>query len=210
MALYNEILAGRFNRYLTKVMSLKGQAPAPQLSAEITPSINFRLGPDDWYHQQWNMFGFFSSVGAVAAAQGNIMLRNPVGSNIVGVIMRVMLTNTIGVADQPFVQVGPRVTDLTTVNPTTNARFDNRGNPQATLLASSQTAAGGVTLGATSTKFQAAMPLNAPPIEVVFTDIHEFTLLPGDALNIGSAVANQALNAAVWWRERSMEESERF
>src|SRR6266852_176021 len=169
MARYNEILSGRFNRALTKVFSMKGEAPAPQLASDIGAAVHFQYGSESWIHQGWNAYGAFSSVGAVAGQFGAIQIRNPTLSGVVAVFTKIFFTNTIGATDQPYMQVGPTVTDLTTVNALTLARFDPRNNSQASLIPSSQTNAVQKTLGATATKWEGALALNASA-DVIFTD----------------------------------------
>jgi hypothetical protein len=45
--------------------------------------------------------------------------------------------------------------------------------------------------------------------DFIIDTIHEFPLLPGDAIQVQSGVANQASNISWMWRERFLEESER-
>jgi len=210
MALYNEILAGRFNRFLNKLFNMKGGPPAAQLQGDIGSTISFFIGPETYFHQGWNMYGAFSSTAAVAAQFGAIQLRNPTASGVVAVILKAFFTNTVGAADQPYLQVGPRITDLTTVNALTLARFDPRNTAaQSAMTPSSQTNAAQQTLGATATKWQGALALNAS-VDIINSDLQTFPLLPGDVLLASSNIVNQALNFAFWWMERPLEDSEKF
>jgi len=209
MALYNEILSGRFNRFLSKLFSMKGGPPAPQLAADIGATINFFVGPETFYHQGWNMYGAFSSTAAVGAQFGAIQLRNPPTSGVVAVVLKAFFANTVGAVDQPYLQVGPRVTDLTSVNALTLARFDPRNNSQSAMIPSSQTNAAQQTLGATATKWQGALAANAN-WDVINNDLQSFAILPGDVMLASSNIVNQALNFAFWWMERPLEDSEKF
>ncbi len=45
MALFNEILVGRYNRFLQRLLSMKGHPPAPQLASEIQPNFDVESVP---------------------------------------------------------------------------------------------------------------------------------------------------------------------
>jgi hypothetical protein len=48
MALFNEILAGRYNRLLTRLLSMKGQAPTPQISGDLSAEIALETDRPEW------------------------------------------------------------------------------------------------------------------------------------------------------------------
>src|SRR5260370_7764711 len=59
MARYNEILTGRYNRLLQKLLQMKGGPPAPQLASEISPQLSIPdLGVESRFHLGWNSFAF--------------------------------------------------------------------------------------------------------------------------------------------------------
>lgn len=202
MARYNEILVGRFNRFMQKIFSMKGPASLVSLTDELQPTFQFFNGAENRYLESWDRYGAIITQPAVAANFGQIRFRNPVGSNVVVVVEKVTFSGTL--ADIALFQVAPQVSDLATAVVLTLSRFDNRGRAQATLLVS-RTAAGA---GVTPTQWQGNFLANTT-LDVLTTDLQEFPILPGDCLNLGSNTVNQALNVAVWWRERFLEDSER-
>lgn len=48
MALFNEILAGRFNKQLLKLFNMKGQAPAPQVGGDIIADVTLEQDRPEW------------------------------------------------------------------------------------------------------------------------------------------------------------------
>src|SRR6266851_4747570 len=57
MARFNEILVGRYNRSLQKLLSMKGQAVMPQLASELQPTFSFFSGAENRYLESWERFG---------------------------------------------------------------------------------------------------------------------------------------------------------
>src|SRR5258708_33101896 len=85
MAKFNEILSGRFNRALQKLLSMKGGPPAGQLATEIGVQFPLPLGVEFRYLEQWERFGVVPLAAGVAAANIAIRLRNPPRSNMIAV-----------------------------------------------------------------------------------------------------------------------------
>lgn len=205
MARHNEILAGRYNRFLQKVFGMKGGAVAPQLASEIAPAFPLFSGAENRYLEGWDRFAARISQVAVAAAFGQLRLRNPSGANVVAIIEKLRVLNIGAATDQPFMSLGPQAADLATISAYVTQRFDPRGRPNPALISSQTTA--GAAFGGTIYD-QMALPINTFG-DFIVTDIQEFQILPGDAVTIGSGVANQLLVAHCWWRERFLEDSER-
>jgi hypothetical protein len=201
MERFNEILSGRFNRALQKVFSMKGPAPAPQLGGEIMPTFAMQSGCENYVLQSVEKFGLRFLVGASAGNNGNIQLRNPLGSNVVAVIEKLSFENTA--AEEILFFIQKTSVDLTSVLPLAFQRFDARGRNNPTLIASQ--AAGGIP--AVTFYWSGAHPANSM-VDMVVTDIQEFPLLPGDAFQCTSTIVNQSFVGSVWWRERALESSE--
>jgi hypothetical protein len=91
MARFNEILVGRYNRLLQKLYSMKGPVPAPQLASEISTTFNLFNGPENRYLESWALFQRAIIFAAVAAQVNAVRLRNPAGSNVVGVVTLIQL-----------------------------------------------------------------------------------------------------------------------
>src|SRR5258708_40367383 len=93
MARFNEILAGRYNRYLQKLFVLKGGPPSAQLASEVMPTFSFFTGVENRYLAGWDRFGNSSSQAGVAAVTSGIRLRNPLGSGTIAVDENIFVLN---------------------------------------------------------------------------------------------------------------------
>jgi hypothetical protein len=201
MARYNEILVGRFNRALQKLVGVKGEAPAPQIASDIQPVLAFPVGAEFRYLESWDRFGAQVSVPAGAAANSIMRVRNPLANNVIAVIEKITIQNNSGSIS---IAIGPfSGGDLATIQ--TPARLDARGRPRAaTILSFAPGAPAGV-----ATLWVAAIPVSPGVTEVITTDFQEITLLPGDILEAFQNTVNSAQSFNIWWRERYLEESER-
>ena len=210
MAQFNEILVGRFNRGLQKLLQVKGQAPAPQLAAEITPSIqleDFTAAEHRFVHGI-SRYGHRNQASAVAAQLTSWRLRNPVGSNVIVVLEKLMLFP--GAGDQPRVSVGSATVDLANLDGVTNSNLDARDRPQATLIVSNVTAA--APAGLTNAHVILSTPqltTVATVYDLIVTPNQEIPILPGGAIQLDNQIANLIFGVSFIWRERYLEESER-
>src|SRR5258708_13178542 len=100
MARFNEILVGRFNRFLQKWLSMKGGPPSPQLATEIQPNFNFFSGAENRALESWFLYGTFSSQAAVALQNSFFQLRNPSKSGVLAAIEAIAVIP--GLAGNPF------------------------------------------------------------------------------------------------------------
>ncbi len=179
MAKFNEILVGRYNRFLQKLLSMKGGPPASQLSTEI--SVNIGL----------------------AAQFAAIRWRNPANSNIVAVFEKLSIQG--GAADTPRLQYRSTGVDLTTVNVLGNVRLDPRGQPTSSLI-QSQTVN---YTAAILTVMQGNLSANNQNYDFIVEENQELPVFPGDDLTLFSTTAATTLFASALWRERFLEDSER-
>lgn len=208
MARFNEILVGRYNRSLQKLLSMKGEPPSPQLSSEIIPVLPIPVGVEYRFLETWTRFG---KVFTQAGAAGNISmvrLRNPASSNIVGVVEKITIAEAAG--DSPRLGVVAVAVDLTTS--ATGNRLDGRaGVSSSGLIFSGGTVAGGFLSNPGTASWVGVISTAAgtTTLDAILTDDQELTVLPGDALHVEGSTANQAITVSIWWRERYLEESER-
>lgn len=202
MARYNEILAGRYNRFLTKLFSMKGSAPSPQASSEIGAVINFFSGVENRYLEQWETFAIASSVTGGAAQTGAARLRNPAGSNVILVIEK--LTVATLVVNQANVQIASGLGDLTTIISSANVRLDSRTRPNPTAVYS-QTV--NLVLAGTD-DFFAALAANTT-YDLIQEENQEIPLMPGDSCTVVQTVTAVNMATGFRWRERFLEDSER-
>src|SRR6266403_5793977 len=111
MAIYNEILVGRYNRGLQKLFGIKGTPPVRQVAGEIQPSYPLASGEEDRWLQGWNTF-WASTAGIVGAAGNTPVFRmtNDVGSNIIAIIEKILVGVTAAtLIDVQFANAQPLV-----------------------------------------------------------------------------------------------------
>ncbi len=202
MARFNEILVGRYNRLVQKLFSMKGPASLVSLSDELGVVLPLFYGAEHRYLEGWDRFGVWQSQGPIAAQTSAIQLRNPAGSNVVGVVEKILVIPSL--ADQPQLSHGTQGADLATVDTATFARWDTRGRANPTLAFSRANNVAGIA----NIKAQLGMAAQTSG-DFIDTDIQEIPLLPGDAIRVVSVTLNETLSVAWWWRERFLEESER-
>src|SRR5260370_12575795 len=96
MAEYNEILVGRFNRSLQKLLGMKGGPPAAQLSGEIMPVLPFTLGVENRYLEGFTMYGAAPGPTGGVGQTAGIRLRNPINSNVLVIVQLLILFGANG------------------------------------------------------------------------------------------------------------------
>jgi hypothetical protein len=214
MALYNENLAGRFNRAVQKLLSMKGPASLPTVNPDLYFTHGFQSGYENRYTEGWDLFG----VAATAANPGignfsTVVLRNPAGSGVVAVVTRlsgVEATLGGGVGTVTVFRPGSNGAGGGNENNlVTTQGIDARGRPASTLIISNNTGAavartGGIAIFALvpTTTFPA-------PLGDVLRVGEEIPILPGALVTIGAGTGNEAFSWFAWWRERALEDSEK-
>src|SRR5258708_29726980 len=146
MAIFNEILEGRFNRGLQKLFAIKGKPRVSQAGGEVMPVHPLYSGRGTLCLEGWNGYGQFVSASSVVAQVTGIRFRNPPNSNIVAVIEKLTLFDSV--LNQFIFDIGQTIVDLLS-GTFTGPRMDARS-------------------GATATQFRSAMLLslatNAPAV----------------------------------------------
>ena len=204
MAIANEILVGRYNRFVQKLLGIKGGAPMPQVSGELQVALNTFSGVENAYLEGWDIFAQQIGVTGVAAQFSTYRLRNPVGSNVIAVFLKASSSGQ-PLADAPQLSTDTTSLDLF-VTPILSPRLDTRGRPNCTLIASVNTA--GIPAVALTKKYQVGYPANGMA-DFIIDDSQAIPLLPGDAIQMSSNVLAQNLFLTFVWRERYLEDSER-
>lgn len=209
MAIYNENLSARFSRAILRLFSLKGpNTAAKQISGEIMPVLPLFFGVEARKLEGWERFSTAAVLAAGGAGNfGALRLRNPSGSGEIAVIEKASVWGPL--TDTPRMQLAAQATDFAVPGP--GNRIDPRslagptvGTVSSGMLVSTSTS--GTNLAAT---LQAATFAPNTVYDFILFEDQEITLLPGDAFQLISNVANQAFNANILWRERVLEESER-
>src|SRR5260370_7654753 len=99
MALHNEILVGRFNRFAQRHFGLKGGPAVPQLSSELQLQMSIKSGIENYLLESWNRYVATGTVPATVGIGASARLRNPRGSNTLIVVERITVSG-ISVAEE--------------------------------------------------------------------------------------------------------------
>ncbi len=206
MAEYNEILVGRFNRALQKIMGMKGGPPSAQLAGEIMPIFPLFSGVEHRNLEGWDRFGLFLDIPAGGIGNRSLIrLRNPGQSNVIAVIEKMTVTEFA--AETIQIVKGSAIADLGTSQ--APVVFDTRGRVGPTLALSSSNNVALASLTNATTIHQVNTPATAVNVDLILTINQEITLNPGAAIQFQPTADNTDLSALIWWRERFLEESER-
>jgi hypothetical protein len=210
MARFNEILAGRYNNALKKLLSMKGPAPAPQLGGEIGPTLSMFYGVENRFLEEWSRFGLYLTITAGAATASLLRIRNPLASGAVAVVEKMVVANNTAAAQQYNIRHGNADTsDALVVNTAAvTQRWDSRGRPGTAMVVSSNSGqvasppSPGVTKDITTLVINSAWAF-------INDENQEMLLLPGDAMDVFISGLAVTMDVAWTWRERALEESEK-
>lgn len=205
MARYNEILVGRFNRSLTKIFGMKGEAPAPQLASDIQVSHLLSSGVENKYNEQWNIFcvgAAISEVGGVSSVRAR--LSNPATSGAIAVVEQIIVSSNVA-GDSVQLTVGKLAGNLPGLP--TSGRLDARTQVASGAIVPSTDTSGGLSLGALM-RFPV---ISQTPFQIILTDDQEIPLLPGDIVELSPLLfaATNIFTFVYRWRERAIEDSEK-
>jgi hypothetical protein len=204
VAIYNEILVGRFARGVQKLFSMKGGPPLRQLAGELSVTHNLLSGVENRYLEGWERYAAsFGPTGGAGQSAG-IRLRNPPAQNVMVVIEQVIMWSPANF--NISVQRLTSNADLTTVVALTGNRVPDarqqRPNPTAIASTDTNAATTGLTLmsvaGLANTTFLLMNDSN-----------HEIPVTPGELVQLFSNVVATQINCTFLWRERFLEDSER-
>lgn len=211
MAIFNEILEGRFNNLLRKMLSIKTSAPSAQVSSEIMPVFApFRFGNEMMYLEGWNHFRYGMHLPAGAATFQEAVLRSPPNSPVAP--NAAPNANVIIVVVENFI-VSPSAADIVTLQKNQNANLaftvatgfgdDNRSVARSWAVGSSANTAVAPTrtgpLGSYALAANASFDLLAA---------REYSMMPGDGLIAFGTTVNITWDVTLVWRERLLAEGE--
>jgi hypothetical protein len=200
MALYNEIQVGRINRFVQKLLAIKGGPPLPTASSDLSFGINLLNGVENRYLEGWDRYAG-SLAGAITANTAGLRLRNPAGSNVIAVIEKASVSASV--AGQISFQSGTIGVDLGSAQ--TPIALDTRGRPLGSCsLSFSITGAAGI--GQSMQQSNVGVASN---LDFINYDSQQIALLPGSAVQILTPSVTMTLWASFMWRERYLEDSER-
>ncbi len=203
MARFNEILVGRYNRFLQRLLSMKGGPPAPQLASEIQPQMDVEALPVELrFLLGWHLYQSTVSQLASAVNASGVQLRNPLASGAVGVITSLQIQVGAGEVLRISQTFGGVTADLTNVF--TGQRVDSRAKANSTLVPSSFAPVadlGGVI-------FESVIPINNNPYEFINKEYDAIPMFPGHTIRVVGVAPNTDLRVHFKWRERPIEEGE--
>ena len=208
MALYNEILTGRYNRFLQKLLGMKGEAPSPQLASEIIASFSLFQGAENRYLEGWNRFAIAGSPGIPAAGnRAAVRIRMPQNSNVIGVIEKMSIIKGSAGGSQPAVLFDSIATPMPTEN---NVNIGARNlDPRQQQTGSNAIVSNSVNFGVVGTVGFFAPCTNLVAFEWVWTENHELPLAPNSQITVADDQLADSIIVSIMWRERPLEESER-
>src|SRR5437660_10167921 len=117
MARFNEIQVGRYNRFIQKLLQIKGPPSMAQVATEMQPVFQFFNGAENRYLEGWLRYGQAASVPAGGAGTFSMVpLRTPAPWKVfpgVGKIVWYTLgvpTDTVRLIIAPLQTDPPRLT----------------------------------------------------------------------------------------------------
>lgn len=206
MAIFNEILVGRFNKTAQKLFAIKGKPPLRQLGGELLPVIDFdRLAVELRYLAGWRLWAFGVASAASVGNLGALRIRNPLASGILTIIEKVFLGNGSGGTSAFQLNKQFTTVDLATVG--IAIPRDVRGGPPSTAASTSVPSFGNPAATAGGMLVPLTLPNNVNFDLITFED-EEIVLAPGDSITLYQTNVNLTANFSFFWRERPIEESE--
>jgi len=203
VARFNEILVGRYNRMLQRLLSMKGGPPAPQLASEIQPQMDVEALPVELrFLLGWHLYQTTVQQLASAANASGVQVRNPLTSGAVAVITSLQIQVGSGEIIDITESFGGITPDLTNVF--TGTRVDSRAKLNSILVPSSFAPAADLGLPI----FAAVIPISQNPYEFINKEYDAIPMFPGHALRVVGSGLNVDLRVHFKWRERAIEEGE--
>jgi hypothetical protein len=96
MAKYNEILVGRYNRYLQRLLSMKGDPPAPQLAGEIAPQFEIeQIAAELRFLMQFDRYIGGPNSIATGGVTSSTQIDNPASSGVIAVIEKWQISTDV-------------------------------------------------------------------------------------------------------------------
>jgi len=205
MALFNEILVGRYNGILHKLLNMKEGAPAPTLSSDIGASICLEDDRPEWQFLggEWRGNGLVTR----AADAGNFSfmgLFNGQNTGVLGIVEEIWINNATAAAAAYTIRTGVTTAlGTNTRGVATDLRWLGKGS---TLILGSniEAAPTGTSLGRVDVAANSFLRIPfffiMPPTDITPTPSN--LVVEGNLINTGVQVT-------FLWREHAMEQSER-
>jgi len=184
----------------------------PTLSADLQMNMSLNNGIENRYLEGWDLFGV--CVQSTTPGVGNSLqawLRNPKTSGVIASVTRAAwaegtATNSSAAVNSQFF-VGPSGTNIDQNTLATSIGWDGRGRPSSSLIVSSNSAAPGASSGIVRVAVGSAPAFT--PVEFITPGL-EIPLTPGAIMIMDAGNLNSGASWWYWWRERALEDSEKF
>jgi hypothetical protein len=208
VALYNETLAARFNRVIQRLHSMKGPAPAPQVSPEIIHDICLEVDRPE-FHFLHGGYLWVASVRAAAGGAGTFASCGVANPATVGLLVVVQgaLVDSDGTATSWFADLAdgaiPAGTQGQALMVDTRGWRSGAGTQPTGVVARNQNTK--VTATAANQAGRAIVTATVPSSLVYGAP---WVLGPGAAIDFLNQTANNAMNLVAWGYARALEENE--
>lgn len=207
MAAFNQIQVGRFNRFLQKLLSMKGPASLESLGPELFPTLNIPSGIEDDQLRSVEHFQAGLLLLAVAGKVPEFQLRNP-GTSNVGIVVEYI---ALGTDQAPASGLAVNYYNIAAAADFAAGTIQNRGlDNRSKRLSSGIFSRQAVNAAGSGGGLGLELLFNGVgTTQVIQTVNQEKPVMPGDALILSCQQQNIDLMCAIQWRERFLEDSER-
>ena len=199
---FNEINAGRYNRLLQRLISIKGGPPAATLAGDVLSCLVLEQDAQEWpYLQGIRVLASSGLQVANVGAVSRFRFRNPANSGVLALIDQIWYCVGTLISGVELRNYGTSSSNLTNIA-TSRARDMRANDPTpnnagACTLSFEAAAASGVVI------YQSGALANVP-----YLLEPRMVLPPGSAIELAGNTANVQLMMSIWWRERQAEEGE--
>jgi|SRR6267378_199590 len=202
MARFNEILVGRYNRFLQRLLSIKGGPPAAQLASEIQPQMDVEAIPVELrFLLGWHLYQSTVTQLASAGNLAGVQIRNPILSGAVAVITSLQISLNVPEVVDVSESFGGITGDLTNVF--VGVRVDSRAKLNSVIVPSSFAPAADLGLPIFTAPLVATNPY-----EFLNKEYDAIPMFPGHTIRVVGQNVNSSLFVHFKWRERPIEEGE--
>jgi hypothetical protein len=206
VALFNEILEGRYGLILSKLLSMKGSdTGAPQLSGDLVSTFVLEADAPEWYALGGGRLCFGQGQLAAGGA-GNrsvVALSNPASSGIIARLEYITFASTAAFFGAP-IRSNPNVTGMGTSSTVGVRDARIQQTPSCAIRTTNGFAVGGTLRTVVFPDFSAAA-IYAGRIDVSNMGI---VLSPNTAIQVDCGNDNQDFQCSFWWKERAANDGE--
>lgn len=209
MALYNEVLAGRYNRLLQRLLNMKGGPPAPQLSGDIAAGIELESDRPEWgFLNGEQRFQYNILQGAGGAVTTDAVFRAASNDTLI-VIEAIILSSDI--SNRFDIDMLDNLAAMANVG--SNEPRDQRNGMTAPNTSGGghiSSTTGGPALASTVFTIRNGGGAGSVIVPCFWALMKRSTSVNTPGIKIKTAANNCELGVTIWTRERALEEGERI